>query len=88
MQTVLELCDRAMLLDSGHLAFDGPAKDAVNLYEASALRSRFQTGERPLQIVVADAGSAVPVREKSGGFYRNGGERARADRRADGSESD
>ena len=60
MTTVLELCDRAMLLDSGHLAFDGPAKDAVNLYEASALRSRFNTGERALQIVVADAGSLVP----------------------------
>ena len=51
MSTVMELCDRALLLDSGHLAFDGPVRDAVNLYEASALRSRFQTGERPLQIV-------------------------------------
>ena len=64
MTTVLELCDRAMLLDSGHLAFAGPAKDAVNLYEASALRSRFYTGERPLQIVVADAGSPVPPAAK------------------------
>ena len=52
MNTVMELCDRALLLDSGHLAYDGLAKDAVNLYEASALRSRFQTGSRPLQIVV------------------------------------
>ena len=65
MTTVLELCDRAMLLDSGHLAFAGPAKDAVNLYEASALRSRFNTGERPLQIVVADAGAPVPAAGKS-----------------------
>ena len=54
MSTVMELCDRALLLDSGHLAFDGPVRDAVNLYEASALRSRFQTGERPLQIVVPE----------------------------------
>ena len=64
MQTVLELCDRALLLDSGHLAFDGPAKDAVNLYEASAMRSRFQTGERPLQIVVSDISeSPLPVQK-------------------------
>ncbi len=66
MTTVLELCDRAMLLDSGHLAFDGPAKDAVNLYEASALRSRFHTGERALQIVVADAGAPVPAATRNG----------------------
>ena len=63
MSTVMELCDRALLLDSGHVAFDGPVRDAVNLYEASALRSRFQTGERPLQIVVP---------EKSGGKAREG----------------
>ena len=66
MTTVLELCDRAMLLDSGHLAFDGPAKDAVNLYEASALRSRFHTGERALQIVVADVGAPVPATTRNG----------------------
>ncbi len=66
MTTVLELCDRAMLLDSGHLAFDGPAKDAVNLYEASALRSRFHTGERALQIVVAEAGAPVPAAIRNG----------------------
>ena len=66
MTTVLELCDRAMLLDSGHLAFDGPAKDAVNLYEASALRSRFHTGERALQIVVADVGAPVPAATRNG----------------------
>ncbi len=66
MTTVLELCDRAMLLDSGHLAFDGPAKDAVNLYEASALRSRFNTGERALQIVVADAGEPVLTATRNG----------------------
>ena len=52
MSTVLELCDRALLLDSGHLAHDGPAKDGIDLYAASALRSRFHTGTRPLQIVV------------------------------------
>ncbi len=54
MSTVMELCDRALLLDSGRLAFNGPTRDAVNLYEATALRSRFLTGERPLQIVVPD----------------------------------
>ena len=64
MTTVVELCDRAMLLDSGHLAFIGATKDAVNLYEASALRSRFHTGERPLQIVVSETGCPEPTADE------------------------
>jgi lipopolysaccharide transport system ATP-binding protein len=42
MGTVLDLCDRALLLQAGQAQFHGPAEDAVNLYEATALRSRFQ----------------------------------------------
>ena len=41
MATVLDLCDRALLLENGLLTFDGPPKEAVDLYEAHSLRTRF-----------------------------------------------
>jgi lipopolysaccharide transport system ATP-binding protein len=40
LATVLELCPRALWLDKGRLMFDGPSKEAADLYEASALCSR------------------------------------------------
>jgi lipopolysaccharide transport system ATP-binding protein len=42
--TVLDLCDRALLLENGFLTFDGPPKEAVDLYEAHSLRTRFGIG--------------------------------------------
>lgn len=44
MATVLDLCDRALLLENGLLTFDGPPKEAVDLYEAHSLRTRFGIG--------------------------------------------
>lgn len=44
MGTVLDLCDRAMFLERGQLRFDGPAKEAVDLYEAHSLKARFSNG--------------------------------------------
>jgi lipopolysaccharide transport system ATP-binding protein len=41
MGTVLELCDRAVVLDGGRAIFQGSAKAAVDLYEAHSLRTRF-----------------------------------------------
>jgi lipopolysaccharide transport system ATP-binding protein len=41
MSTVLDLCGRAMLLEKGRLKFDGPAKEAVDLYEGSVLQDRY-----------------------------------------------
>jgi lipopolysaccharide transport system ATP-binding protein len=41
MGTVLELCDRAIVLDGGRAIFQGSAKAAVDLYEAHSLRTRF-----------------------------------------------
>jgi lipopolysaccharide transport system ATP-binding protein len=44
MATVLDLCDRALLLENGLLTFDGLPKEAVDLYEAHSLRTRFGIG--------------------------------------------
>ncbi len=41
MGTVLELCQRAIVLDRGQMIFNGSPKEAVDLYEAHALRTRF-----------------------------------------------
>jgi lipopolysaccharide transport system ATP-binding protein len=41
MSTVLDLCSRALLLEKGRLKFDGPAKEAVDIYEGSALQDRY-----------------------------------------------
>ena len=41
MGAVLELCDRAMVLDRGRMIFAGDPKAAVDLYEARSMRSRF-----------------------------------------------
>jgi lipopolysaccharide transport system ATP-binding protein len=36
-QIILELCDRAILLDHGRLALDGSPKDVIDLYQANSL---------------------------------------------------
>lgn len=41
MGTVLELCDRAIVLDRGRMIFAGDPKSAVDLYESHSLRTRF-----------------------------------------------
>jgi lipopolysaccharide transport system ATP-binding protein len=41
MGMVLELCSRAIVLDHGKLIFDGPAAQAVALYEETAVRQRY-----------------------------------------------
>ena len=58
MATVLELCDRALVLERGKMLFDGPPVEAIALYEESAIRSRYnQTAQAPANIVpMASAG--------------------------------
>lgn len=41
MGTVLELCDRVIVLDRGRLLFDGPAPKAVAVFEENAVRARY-----------------------------------------------
>lgn len=41
MGMVLELCDRALVLDRGRKLFDGPATKAVAVYEENAVRARY-----------------------------------------------
>ena len=47
MGTVLDLCDRALLLEKGVLTFDGSPKEAVDLYEAHSLQTRFGISSTP-----------------------------------------
>ena len=37
LQQILEFCDRAVLMDSGHLALDGCPEEVVNAFKAAAL---------------------------------------------------
>ncbi|MDX2186805.1 MAG: ABC transporter ATP-binding protein [Opitutaceae bacterium] len=41
MGSVLELCDRAVLLEGGKMSFIGPADEAVRLYEATGVKALF-----------------------------------------------
>jgi len=41
MGMVLELCSRALVLDKGRVIFDGPAAEAVPVYEENAVRARY-----------------------------------------------
>ncbi|HEY3531663.1 MAG TPA: ABC transporter ATP-binding protein, partial [Casimicrobiaceae bacterium] len=40
MPAVYALCDRALLIHGGHIAIDGKPKEAIDLYNALALRAR------------------------------------------------
>jgi lipopolysaccharide transport system ATP-binding protein len=41
MGMVLELCERAVVLDRGKVSFDGPTAKAVAVYEETAVRARY-----------------------------------------------
>lgn len=76
MGTVLDLCSRAILLEKGRMTYDGPAKEAVGLYEAHSIKSMFKNapamrvvheGEKPRAATTAtgaesgDGGEAKPA---------------------------
>jgi lipopolysaccharide transport system ATP-binding protein len=65
LSTVLDLCPRALWLDDGRLMFDGPAKEAVDLYEANALCGRFdKDGSASLHIRQPAASSTSAEAER------------------------
>lgn len=53
MGTVLDLCDKAIVLDRGRLIFHGSPKEAVDLYEAHSLRTRYGIVKAPVPPVAA-----------------------------------
>jgi lipopolysaccharide transport system ATP-binding protein len=55
MGTILELCDRAVVLDRGQMIFEGEPKKAVDLYEAHSLRSRFGVSNKVQTTGTAEA---------------------------------
>ena len=61
MSTVLDLCGRALLLEKGRLKFDGPAKEAVDLYEGSALQERYEDRSPGLRMRQLDPAAAAPL---------------------------
>lgn len=62
MGMVLELCDRVIVLDRGRMIFDGPAPQAVAVYEENAVRARYGG-----QVQAAPAeGGARPARREGG----------------------
>lgn len=61
MGTVLELCDRVIVLDRGKMIFEGDPKAAVDLYEAHSLRSRFGISPPPPVPAAAGAATAPPL---------------------------
>ena len=57
--TVLELCDRAVVLDRGRMLFDGIPAQAVSLYEENAVRDRYS---RPAEQPAKKPGSSPSER--------------------------
>ncbi len=62
MGPVLELCDRAIVLDRGRILFDGQPAQAMALYEENSVRSRYS---RPAG--QSAAGIAPPAIDRYGG---------------------
>ncbi|MEJ1974420.1 MAG: ABC transporter ATP-binding protein [Lacunisphaera sp.] len=56
LSTILELCDRAIVLDRGKMIFDGQPAEAVALYEENSVRGRYnRPAEQPLASIVSPA---------------------------------
>ena len=72
MGTVLNLCNRALLLEQSHLSFDGPAKEAVNLYEVNAVKSRFKNATSIQILKAATAPSVLPATARPEPTDKNG----------------
>ena len=66
MGTVLDLCSRALLMEQGRLGFDGPAKEAVNLYEAHAFESRYRSASMRILKTASEAAATPPVPVEAG----------------------
>ena len=61
LATMLEVCDRALYLRHGRLAFDGSPKEAVDLYQADLLAARDQ-GDALITVVDAPPGPGIQSR--------------------------
>jgi lipopolysaccharide transport system ATP-binding protein len=58
---ILELCDRAILLDHGRVKLDGSPKDVIDLYQAQMVR---RMDSRPDAVIVAEKQAADSARAK------------------------
>ncbi|MBI5686307.1 MAG: ABC transporter ATP-binding protein [Verrucomicrobia bacterium] len=67
MGTVLDLCGRALLLEQGSLGFDGPTKEAVNLYEAHAVEGRYKHASMRILKTADETVAALPVQTAARG---------------------
>jgi lipopolysaccharide transport system ATP-binding protein len=50
LDTLMQLCDRGIVIDQGHLVFDGPAKPAVTEYLRRVFGSHSRESTRALQV--------------------------------------
>ncbi len=66
LDAVTEMCERAILLDRGRVAFDGPVDEAVDRYR--------QRIARVAGIEVASAGDAIPVAVEDASLVTVGGD--------------
>ncbi|MCC5947660.1 MAG: ABC transporter ATP-binding protein [Nitriliruptoraceae bacterium] len=68
LDAVREMCDRALVLDRGRLAFDGPVAEAVELYRqrvASAAAPRTPDATRPVGCASRTWSSSAPTASRS-----------------------
>ncbi|HEX9766238.1 MAG TPA: Wzt carbohydrate-binding domain-containing protein, partial [Nitriliruptorales bacterium] len=59
LDSVVELCDRAVVLDAGRVVFDGPIKEGVDLYRRMSVDPR----DRARLAAVPSIGSRVRIEE-------------------------
>jgi lipopolysaccharide transport system ATP-binding protein len=60
MSTVYSLCERAVLIDDGRILLDGPAREAIDLYNALAARRASETPETRIAMREGAAGEGTP----------------------------
>jgi lipopolysaccharide transport system ATP-binding protein len=66
MSTVYSLCERAVLIDEGRILLDGPAREAIDLYNALAARRASESPETRIAMEGGAAGEDAETRPDAG----------------------